>query len=82
MKYHFQPNQGIPNLTHNEPEDIQRKNFNHPTHHLYHPIQNADYPHSELYPQIITHHHHPQLHFHPLHPTKLSYKHHFPSKPI
>lgn len=44
VKYHFEPKQGIRNLTQKEAEEIQGKNFNHATQDLYDAIENGDYP--------------------------------------
>ncbi|MEH7872601.1 catalase KatX [Bacillus velezensis] len=82
VKYHFEPKQGIRNLTQKEAEEIQGKNFNHATQDLYEAIEKGDYPEWEVYAQIMTDDEHPELDFDPLDPTKLWYKDDFPWKPI
>ncbi|MFB0633924.1 catalase KatX [Bacillus rugosus] len=82
VKYHFEPKQGIRNLTQKEAEEIQGKNFNHATQDLYEAIENGDYPEWEVYAQIMSDDEHPELDFDPLDPTKLWYKDDFPWKPI
>ncbi|MGQ5110901.1 catalase KatX [Bacillus halotolerans] len=82
VKYHFEPKQGIRNLTQKEAEEIQGKNFNHATQDLYEAIENGDYPEWEVYAQIMSDDEHPELDFDPLDPTKLWYKEDFPWKPI
>ncbi|MBA5713456.1 catalase KatX [Bacillus subtilis] len=82
VKYHFEPKQGIRNLTQKEAEEIQGKNFNHATQDLYDAIENGDYPEWEVYAQIMSDDEHPELDFDPLDPTKLWYKDDFPWKPI
>lgn len=74
VKYHFEPKQGIRNLTQKEAEEIQGKNFNHATQDLYDAIENGDYPEWEVYAQIMSDDEHPELDFDPLDPTKLWYK--------
>jgi catalase len=44
VKYHWEPKQGIKNLTQAEAEEIQGKNFNHATQDLYDAIERGDYP--------------------------------------
>ncbi|MFT4398818.1 catalase KatX [Bacillus sp. SW14] len=82
VKYHFEPKQGIRNLTQKEAEEIQGKNFNHATQDLYEAIENGDYPEWEVYAQIMSDNEHPELDFDPLDPTKLWYKDDFPWKQI
>ncbi|WP_144558065.1 catalase, partial [Bacillus pumilus] len=78
LKYHSTPSQPIPNLSIQQPPQIQPNHFHHPTTHLYHPIQNPNYPPSDLYLHFIplTHYHH--LHYHPSHPTNTSSQQHYP----
>ncbi|MGG3623600.1 catalase KatX [Bacillus gobiensis] len=82
VKYHFEPKQGIKNLTQSEAEEIQGKNFNHATQDLYEAIENGEYPEWELFVQIMSDGEHPELDFDPLDPTKLWYKEDFPWVPI
>lgn len=82
VKYHWEPKQGIKNLTQAEAEQIQSKNFNHATQDLYEAIERGDYPEWELYVQIMSDDAHPELDFDPLDPTKLWYKDQFPWLPV
>lgn len=78
VKYHWEPVQGIKNLSQKEADKIQMKNFNHATQDLYEAIENGNYPEWELYVQIMEDGEHPELDFDPLDPTKLWYKEDFP----
>jgi catalase len=74
VKYHWEPKQGIRNLSQDEADEIQGKNINHATQDLYESIQREDYPEWELFVQIMEDGEHPDLDFDPLDPTKLWYK--------
>ena len=63
VKYHWEPTQGIKNLTQAEAEDIQAKNFNHATQDLYEAIERGDFPEWELCVQIMSDDEHPELDF-------------------
>lgn len=78
VKYHWEPLQGIKNLTQTEADDIQSQNFNHATEDLYKAIEDGDYPEWELYVQIMEDGEHKELDFDPLDDTKLWYKDKFP----
>lgn len=82
VKYHWEPKQGIKNLTQAEAEKIQAKNFNHATQDLYEAIERGDYPEWELFVQIMSDDEHPELDFDPLDDTKLWYKDQFPWLPV
>ncbi|UOE94029.1 catalase [Alkalihalobacillus sp. LMS39] len=83
VKYHWEPiKQGIKNLTQEEAEKIQAKNFNHATQDLYEAIENGDYPEWELCVQIMSDDDHPELDFDPLDPTKLWPPEKFPFLPV
>ena len=71
MKYHWEPKQGIRNLTQEEAEKIQAKNVEHATQDLYEAIERGDYPEWELFVQIMEDGYHPELDFDPLDVTKL-----------
>ncbi len=71
VKYHWEPKQGIRNLTQQEAEEIQGKNFNHATQDLYEAIEQGDYPEWELFVQIMEDGPHEELDFDPLDDTKL-----------
>ncbi|QPC48463.1 catalase [Mangrovibacillus cuniculi] len=78
VKYHWEPVQGIRNLTQVEAEEVQGKNFNHATQDLYEAIEREEFPEWELYVQIMSDEEHPELDFDPLDPTKLWYKDQYP----
>ncbi|MDX8044436.1 catalase [Gracilibacillus sp. S3-1-1] len=78
VKYHWEPVQGIKNLTQDEATKIQGKNFNHATQDLYEAIEDGDYPEWELYVQIMEDGEHPELDYDPLDATKLWYKEDYP----
>ncbi|MEG0260404.1 MAG: catalase [Lysinibacillus sp.] len=82
VKYHWEPLQGIKNLTQEEAEEIQAKNFNHATQDLYDAIKNGDYPEWELNMQIMEDGPHPELDFDPLDDTKLWPNDQFPWYPV
>ncbi|MCR6111011.1 catalase [Bacillus sp. A301a_S52] len=82
VKYHWEPKQGIRNLTQEEAENIQAKNFNHATQDLYEAIDEGKYPEWELFVQILTDDDHPELDYDPLDPTKLWYKEDVPWQPV
>ena len=71
VKYHWEPKQGIKNLTQKEASAIQAENFNHATQDLYDSIKKGDYPEWELLVQIMSDDEHPELDFDPLDDTKL-----------
>jgi catalase len=82
VKYHWEPKQGIKNLTQAEAEEIQAKNFNHATQDLYEAIERGDYPEWELLVQIMSDDDHPELDFDPLDDTKLWPEDQFPWLPV
>ncbi|QNK56006.1 catalase [Paenibacillus sp. PAMC21692] len=83
VKYHWEPlKQGIRNLTQDEAEKIQAKNFNHATQDLYEAIENGDYPEWELQVQWMSDDEHPELDFDPLDDTKLWPPEQFPMLPV
>lgn len=82
VKYHWEPKQGILNLTQPEAEAIQAKNFNHATQDLYEAIERGDYPEWGLCVQIMEDGEHPELDFDPLDDTKLWPKEQFPFLPV
>ncbi|CAM3173211.1 catalase [Deinococcus saxicola] len=71
IKYHWEPIQGVRNLTQPEAEAIQGKNFNHATEDLYDAIERGDFPQWELRVQMMTDGEHPELDFDPLDDTKI-----------
>lgn len=82
VKYHWEPKQGIKNLTQEEANKIQATNFNHATQDLYEAIERGDYPEWELYVQIMEDGPHPELDFDPLDCTKLWPEDQFPWLPV
>ncbi|HWL25078.1 MAG TPA: catalase [Ureibacillus sp.] len=82
VKYHWEPKQGIKNLTVKEAEEIQGKNFNHATQDLYEAIERGEYPEWELLVQIMEDGPHPELDFDPLDDTKLWPNDKFPWLPV
>jgi catalase len=82
VKYHWEPLQGIKNLTASEAEAIQAKNFNHATQDLYEHIKAGDFPQWELCVQIMSDGEHPELDFDPLDDTKIWPEDQFPFLPV
>jgi catalase len=82
VKYHWEPLQGIKNLTQAQAQEIQGKNFNHATQDLYEAIERGDYPQWELNVQIMSDGEHPELDFDPLDDTKLWPVDQFPFLPV
>ena len=82
VKYHWEPLQGIRNLTQDQAEEIQGKNFNHATQDLYEAIKKGEYPQWELCVQIMSDDEHPELDFDPLDDTKIWPEDQFPFLPI
>ncbi|WP_010651928.1 catalase [Oceanobacillus massiliensis] len=82
VKYHWEPKQGIKNLTAKEAEEIQAENFNHATQDLYDAIERGEYPEWELFVQILSDDEHPELDFDPLDDTKLWPKDQIPWRPV
>ncbi len=78
VKYHWEPKQGIKNLTQGQADQIQMKNFNHATQDLYEAIERGDFPEWELHVQTMEDNEHTELDFDPLDPTKLWYKDDYP----
>ena len=82
VKYHWEPLQGIKNLTQAEAEAIQAKNFNHATQDLFDSIAKGEYPEWELCVQIMSDGEHPELDFDPLDDTKIWPTDQFPFLPV
>src|SRR5699024_3787589 len=82
VKYHWEPKQGIKNLTQKEANDIQATNFNHATQDLYDAIERGEYPEWELFVQIMSDDEHPGLDFDPLDDTKIWPEEQFPWMPV
>ncbi len=82
VKYHWEPLQGVKNLTQPEAEAIQAKNFNHATEDLYEAIEAGNFPQWELRVQLMADGEHPELDFDPLDDTKLWPEDLFPHLPV
>ena len=82
MKYHWEPKQGIRNLTQEDANSIQAMNVSHATQDLYEAIERKDYPEWELFVQIMEDDYHPELDFDPLDDTKLWPEEQFPWLPV
>jgi catalase len=82
VKYHWEPLQGIKNLTQAQAEEIQGKNFNHATQDLYEAIERGEFPQWELCVQIMSDDEHPELDFDPLDDTKIWPTDQFPFLPV
>jgi len=82
VKYHWEPLQGIKNLTQKQAEEIQGKNFNHATQDLYEAIERGDFPQWELNVQIMEDGEHQELDFDPLDDTKIWPQDLFPWMPV
>lgn len=82
VKYHWEPLQGIKNLTQQEAAEIQGKNFNHATQDLYEAIERSEFPQWELNIQFMSDDEHPELDFDPLDDTKIWPIDQFPWYPV
>lgn len=82
VKYHWEPRQGIKNLTQAQAAEIQGKNFNHATQDLYEAIERGEFPEWELCVQIMSDDEHPELDFDPLDDTKIWPTDQFPFLPV
>src|SRR5690606_5996633 len=82
VKYHWEPKQGIKNLTTAMAQEVQGKNFNHATQDLYEHIERGEFPEWELCVQIMSDDEHPELDFDPLDDTKLWPVDQFPFLPV
>jgi catalase len=82
VKYHFEPKQGIKNLTAAEAQKIQATNFNHATQDLYDAIERGEFPEWDMFVQILSDDEHPELDFDPLDATKLWPKEQFPFRHV
>lgn len=82
VKYHWEPKQGIRNLTQEKASAIQATNVGHATQDLYEAIKRGDFPEWELFVQLMDDHDHPELDFDPLDDTKLWPEETFPWLPV
>ncbi len=81
-KFHFQPRQGVRNLTQAEAEQIQARDFNHATGDLYDAIARGDFPEWDMFIQTMEDHEHPELDWDPLDVTKLWPEDRFPLRHV
>jgi len=81
-KFHFQPRQGVRNLTQEEAERIQAKDFNHATGDLYDSIAQGDFPEWDMFIQVMEDNEHPELDWDPLDVTKLWPEDQFPLRHV
>lgn len=82
VKYHWEPRQGIRNLTQQQASQIQSTNFNHATQDLYEAIDKGNFPQWELLVQIMSDDAHDELDFDPLDDTKIWPAEQFPWLPV
>ncbi|ADO75655.1 catalase [Stigmatella aurantiaca] len=82
VKYHWRPLQKVRNLTQQQAEAIQAKDFNHATTDLYEAIARGDFPRWELQVQLMTDGDHPELNWDPLDATKLWPEEQFPLRSV
>jgi catalase len=81
-KFHFQPRQGVRNLTQEQANAIQATDFNHATGDLYDAIARGEFPEWDMYIQIMEDHEHPELDWDPLDVTKLWPEDQFPLRHV
>ena len=81
-KFHFEPKQGVRNLTAAEAKKIQAEDTSHATNDLYDAIERGDHPEWEMFVQVMDDGEHPELDFDPLDATKLWPRERFPFLPV
>ena len=81
-KFHWQPKQGVRNLTSAQAAEIQGRDTSHATRDLYDAIERGDYPEWEFCVQIMADGEHPELDFDPLDDTKRWPEDQFPLLPV
>jgi len=82
VKYHWEPKQGVKNLTQADAQKLQANSFNHATQDLFDAIERGEYPEWELCVQIMSDNEHPELDFDPLDDTKIWPTEQFPFLPV
>jgi len=82
VKFHWQPKQGVRNLTAQQAAEIQARDTNHATRDLYDAIERGDYPEWEFCVQLMADTEHPELDFDPLDDTKRWPEDQFPLLPV
>jgi catalase len=82
VKFHFQPKQGVRNLTASQAAEIQAQDTSHATRDLYDAIERGEFPEWEFCVQIMSDGDHPELDFDPLDDTKRWPEDQFPLLPV
>ena len=82
VKYHFETEQGIENLTAEEALSLKGKDPDHATRHLYHTIQRGKYPTWKVYVQIMLPEQAKSYRFFPFEITKVWFHNDFPLIPV
>jgi len=82
VKFHWQPKQGVRNLTAEQAAAIQATDTGHATKDLYDAIERGDYPEWEFCVQLMSDDDHPELDFDPLDDTKRWPEDQFPLLPV
>jgi catalase len=82
VKFHWQPKQGVRNLTASQAAQIQGQDTSHATRDLYDAIERGEFPEWEFCVQIMSDGEHPELDFDPLDDTKRWPEDQFPLLPV
>jgi catalase len=82
VKFHWQPKQGVRNLTSSQAADIQARDVGHATKDLHEAIERGEFPEWEFRVQIMSDGEHPELDFDPLDDTKVWPENRFPLLPL
>ncbi|AEG94419.1 catalase [Ramlibacter tataouinensis] len=82
VKFHFQPRQGVRNLTSQQAAEIQARDVGHATRDLYDAIERGDFPEWEMCVQVMSDDAHEELDFDPLDDTKRWPEDQFPLLPV
>ncbi|MET0745020.1 MAG: catalase, partial [Microvirga sp.] len=82
VKFHWEPKQGVRNLTAQQAAEIQAREIGHATKDLYEAIERGDHPEWEFCVQIMSDEEHPELDFDPLDDTKRWPEDQFPLLPV
>ena len=82
VKFHFQPKQGVRNLTSSQAAEIQAQDTSHATRDLYDAIERGEFPEWEFCVQVMPDGEHPELDFDPLDDTKRWPEDQFPLLPV
>jgi catalase len=82
VKFHWQPKQGVRNLTAPQAAEIQAKNVGHATQDLYEAIERGEFPEWTFCVQIMSDDPHEELDFDPLDDTKRWPEDQFPLLPV